>query len=146
MKDRGREMRWVLLRVAGAVAVIVAAAVFTPLYWLATFGTDIVIPAAFWSATAFICYYTLLAPWWANPVGRMIVFLDFAVMCALFGGILQIEFGVRLSAGSEVRLTAGALLVVSVVVLSRAWLLGSIHGWRPRLPWRHPPHPEDSGG
>lgn len=139
-------MRWVLLRVAGAAAAITAVAAFTPLYGLTTFGADVVLPAAFWSATAFICYYSLLAPWWANPVGRMIVFLDFAVMCALLGDILQIEFGVHVTTEAQVRLTAGALLVVPAVVLSRAWLLGRIHGWRPRLPWRHPPHPEDPGG
>lgn len=137
---------WMLIRVAGATAVIVAVAALTPLGGLASFGTDVVIPAAFWSAAAFICYYSLLAPWWRNPVGHMIVFLDFAVMCALFGAVLQIEFGIHVTAAIQVRLAAGALLIIPVVVLSRAWLLGRLNGWKPRLPWRHPPRREDPGG
>jgi hypothetical protein len=140
-----RKVPWMAVRVAGATAVIAAVSAFTPPGWLASFGASIVIPAAFWSAAGFIAYYTLLAPWFRNPVGRMIVFLDFAVMCALFGDILQSEFGVRLTAVVQVRLYAGALLIIPAVVLSRAWLLGRLHGWKPRLPWRHPRREDRDG-
>lgn len=134
----GRPVPWMAVRVSVTAAAIAVVSFFAPVGWLLTVGTDVIIPAAFWSAAAFIVYYSLLAPWWRNPVGHMIVFLDFAIVCALLGDILHLEFGVHLSAAVLMRCAIGGLLIVPVVVLSRMILLGRLNGWKPKLPWRHP--------
>jgi hypothetical protein len=97
---------------------------------------------SFWGAVAFIIFYTLLAPWWRNPIGQMLVSLDAGVALALAGEVLQQEFGATIPAEAVLRLTAFALWVVAVTILSRLVLLGHLHSWRMRWPWHHPRHEE----
>lgn len=104
-----------------------------PLSWIGKFGEDYLIPTAFYSGIGFIIYYTLLTPWWHNPMGRMLVSLDAGVVLALLGNILKIEFGLEVPSGLFVRITFAAISVVTVTVLSRTWLLGKLHGWKPRF-------------
>lgn len=44
------------------------------------------------SIVAFVAYYTWLAPWHKNPVGRTIVFKDLALILVLLPSVLSIFF------------------------------------------------------
>jgi len=111
----------------------------TPLSWLVWLSNNILIRAAFWSAVIFIVYYTSLAPWWRNPVGRMLISLDFAVVAVLFGPILRLDFGVTIPPWLLTRCSAGGLALVPLTIISRTILLGRVHRWLPRQPWKHEP-------
>lgn len=124
--------RWI-----AAAAVIALLVILAPVTPLTRYGGDILIRAAFYSALAFVAYYSLLARWWGNPMGRMIVALDLGVALALLPDIVRMDFGVVLSAVVLLRVTAAALTLIPVTILSRMWLLGRLNGWWPRLPWRH---------
>ena len=115
----------------------VALVVLLPVPVLTELAEDWCAPAAFWGSFFFLVYYTSLAAWWGNPMGKMLVGLDFAVFLALGPGELQREFGFTLSPGAQVRIAAGALVLIPVVVLSRTWLLGAVNGWVPHWPWTH---------
>jgi hypothetical protein len=130
-------MRTPVAWAAGAVAVAAAVA-FLPLSSLTSIGDEVLIRASFYGALAFVVAYSLMAPWWRSPMGRMIVALDASVALALLPGVLQLDFGVRLPAWLLTRITAAALTLIPVTILSRMWLLGRLHSWRLRLPWRHP--------
>lgn len=41
---------------------------------------------------AFVAYYTWLAPWWRNPIGRTIVVKDLALILVLLPSALSIFF------------------------------------------------------
>jgi hypothetical protein len=123
---------WVLV-----LAAVVLITVFGHLPWLVRLGDAVVIPAGFWAGAAFILYYTLLAPWWHNPLGRMVVQLDLAVMLVTGGPTFSEEFGVSFSSATEVRLLFSGLILAPVTIISRLLLLGALHDWVPRLPWHH---------
>lgn len=127
---------WAAFSTAAIIAGVVLI-IMLPLTTLVRIGEDYVLPVPFWSAIAFIAYYTLVAPWWHNPMGRMLVALDAGVALALLGDVLEVEFGVTVDTTWLLRLTVAALVIVAVTVLTRIWLLGRLHGWMPRLPWRH---------
>jgi hypothetical protein len=126
---------------AGALAAA-ALIVFLPLVPLAQIGGDVLIRVSFYGALAFIAAYSLMAAWWRSPMGRMIVALDFSVALALLSSVLRLDFGVTIPAWVLVRITVLALTLIPVTILSRLWLLGRLHGWRVRLPWRHPAEPD----
>lgn len=127
-------------RTAWAAVVLAAAglAAFLPLSTLAQIGDDVLIRAAFYSALGFIVLYSLLAPWYRSPMGRMIVALDFAIVLTLLPGILMQDFGADLPVQVTLRLTAAGIGIVVITIISRAWLLGRLHSWQVRLPWKHP--------
>jgi hypothetical protein len=122
-----------LILLASAVALVI----FLPIPVLVEFAEDWCAPAAFWGSLFFMLYYTSLAAWWGNPMGKMLIGLDFAVFLALGPGELQREFSVTLSPAVQLRIAAGALVLIPVVVLSRTWLLGAVNGWVPHWPWTH---------
>jgi hypothetical protein len=135
-------------RIAWVTAVLAAAAlaVFLPLGTLVDIADDVLLRGAFYAAVGFIVLYSLLAPWYRSPMGRMIVALDFAIVLTLLPEILLRDFGAALSLQAVTRLTAAGIGIVVVTIVSRAWLLGRLHGWRARLPWRHPRSlPDDRG-
>lgn len=127
----------------GAVVALLAVVGIASPAWLDSVGAQVVIPAGFWAGVAFTCYYSLLAPWWRNPFGRMIVQLDLAFVLVTAGPTVQGEFGVTFSSGTEVRLLFAGLVIAAATIISRTGYLGALHGWVPRLPWRHPSPPED---
>jgi hypothetical protein len=120
----------------GLIALLIVVLTGTPA-WLTALGDDVVIPAGFWAGVAFVAYYTLLAPWWRNPFGRLIVQLDVAFMLVTLEPALQVQFGVTFSSGVEVRILVTALLIAAITIISRIFYLGALHGWLPRLPWQH---------
>jgi hypothetical protein len=127
-------------RIAWGVLILAAAvlAAFLPLGTLVQIGDDVLIRAAFYSALGFVVLYSTMAPWWRSPMGRMIVALDFAIVLTLLPDILMQDFGADLPAQVTLRLTAAGIGTVVVTIISRAWLLGRIHSWQARLPWKHP--------
>jgi hypothetical protein len=56
-------------------------------------ASEVVVQAAFWSALAFIAWYSALAPWWRYSVGRAIVAMDSAIALATFPTTLGLIFG-----------------------------------------------------
>ena len=52
-------------------------------------GINYLIPVGFWSALLFIARYSMVAPWWKNSMGRMLVALDLAVALALPPSVLR---------------------------------------------------------
>lgn len=132
-----RRRHW--MRLAWAL-VLAGAVTFTLLAspaLLTTTGDVYLVPGAFWLAVAFCVYYTLLARWWGNPMGRMLVGLDISLAMITFEGAVYEEFGWKPTQDAELRLVAGAVLLAVVVIASRLVLLGALHNWVPRLPWKH---------
>jgi hypothetical protein len=118
--------------------IVVAVLSFTlPLANVTWIGDYVLIRASFYSAVLFIVVYTLLAPWWRNAPGRMFVALDFGVMCALLGDVIYIELGREIPAWLSTRVVVFGLCLVAGTIISRTVLLGSLHHWKFRLPWRH---------
>lgn len=126
----------VLLVVSAATVVTLMALLGSPA-WLDQARETVVVPAGFWAAAAFILYYSLLVPWWRNPFGRMIVQMDAAFMLVTAGPTLAAEFGLTFTADGEVRLLFAGLVIAAGTIISRMVYLGALHGWAPRLPWRH---------
>jgi len=124
--------RTLVLLIVGAVLAFVL-----PLRDADWIGTQIVLRAAFWGSVLFVILYTCLTPWWHNVAGRMYVSLDLGVALALLGPILKLDFGVTLPEWLLIRFTVVALGVVAGTVLSRTVLLGHLHEWKVRLPWKH---------
>lgn len=48
--------------------------------------------AALVATLAFIVQYTLLAPWWRNPIGRTIVWIDALLAAALAPAVFSLYF------------------------------------------------------
>jgi hypothetical protein len=105
-----------------------------PLMWIADY---VLVNASFWGALAFTGFYTLLAPWWRNPMGKLIVAIDCGVVLALMGGVLRQDFHAVIPELTLLRVTAFALALVAGTILSRIWLLGTLHSWKLTIPWRH---------
>jgi hypothetical protein len=118
------------------IAVCVVTAFLLPLPLLYNIGENYLIPAAFWSAVGFILIYSLLSPWWRNPIGRMIVRLDASVALALASGIMVHEFGVPVGGVLQTRILVLSLALVTETILSRVVLIGRLHGWRIGRPRR----------
>jgi hypothetical protein len=126
-----------LLPWLAALAALLAVTLAGTPAWLTSLGDQVLIPASFWGACVFITFYSVLAPWWLNPFGRMIVQLDLAFALVTLEPALQAEFGVTFSTGTELRLLVAALLLAAFTILSRIWYLGALHEWKLSLPWRH---------
>lgn len=120
------------------IGCLVIASSFSTVPWMKTVGENVLIPLGFWTGIAFIVYYTVLAPWWHTPMGRMIVSFDFAFVLITAGDTLRHEFGISFSDSTAIRILFAGLLIAPAVIISRTLLLGALHGWKPSLPWRHP--------
>jgi hypothetical protein len=121
---------------SAVIIAVLALVSFLPVIPLTEFGDNVLVPVAFWSAVFFCVYYSLLAPWWHNPMGRMLVGLDLGLAAALFGSVLKQEFGVQVGTVISLRVVAAAILLVDIIILSRTLLLGHLHNWVPSFPWR----------
>lgn len=135
-----------LLGAALFVAVVTACVLIVTLgtlSWLGWMTEHFLIPAVFWSSVFFILYYSTLAAWWLNPMGRMLVGLDLSIAALTFPSTLQFQFGIDLAVRTQVQIVVGSLLLAFVVVVSRTVLLGYLHSWVPRkLPRRRVRRPE----
>jgi hypothetical protein len=61
-------------------------------------ASTVVVQAAFWSALAFIIWYSILAPWYRYPIGRALVALDSAIVLATLPSVLGMYFGASIIA------------------------------------------------
>lgn len=95
-------------------------------------GINYLIPVGFWSALLFVARYSMVAPWWKNSMGRMLVALDLAVALALLPSVLSTEFGRPVDSGFALRLVMLDLLIIPATILSRVWLLERLHDTRAR--------------
>jgi len=109
-----------------------------PAAWVAELPMNVMAPATFWTTVAFICVYSVLAPWWRSPMGRLIVSLDISLAVLLAHDVATAEFGVTFSSDTLLRLQTAALTAAAITVLSRTWLLGRLHGFKISWPWGHP--------
>lgn len=131
-----RARKWWVL--ASVTIAIIVAVILLPLNFLDHYvGQDFLIPLVFWAAVAFMLFYTLLSRWWHNPMGRMLVALDFSIALLTLPEVLISEFGFRVDSEATVRILAASLTIIAVTILSRFWLLGRLHHWKIQLPWRH---------
>lgn len=139
--------RWRGLAAAVVLGIVVALMPVLPVSvtTMTVAEADYFVPAAFWASLLFPAVYTVLAPWWRNPVGRMLVWLDLLVAGSTFPAMLNSQFGVPLSSGLT-KIGAASIGCIPLIILSRTWLLGRINGWQPRLPWRHPHSGEQPDG
>jgi hypothetical protein len=132
-------LKWAGRRLWGLLVMVLAGAWIwhLPLVRVAELHEDVVGPATCWLTVAFICVYTILAPWWRSPMGRLVVSLDVALAAVLAHDVAAAEFGVTFSAVTLQRVQTTALIAAAVTVLSRMWLLGRLHGFKVRWPWGH---------
>jgi hypothetical protein len=135
-KKANNRLRVIVLWVAAAMAIVLAS-VMPSVLGLTTFGQTVLLPAGFWTGVGFIIFYTMLAPWWRTPMGKMIVSFDFAFVLITSGTTFREEFGVSFSNGAAVRILFAALIIAPLVIVSRVILLGELHDWKIVLPWKH---------
>jgi hypothetical protein len=90
--------------------------------------TPYVVSSAAWATLVFILLYTWLAPWWRNPFGRMIVFLDAALFFALLPGMLHDDFAVHVTGGFWDWLVVTAVGTIPVVIVYRIRWLWRLQG------------------
>lgn len=75
---------------------------------------------AFFSTLTFLVGYSLLAPWWRNPIGRAVASLDAALLFALLPSMLHLVFGLNVAQYHWFAWYYGAsLLLVSAITLWR---------------------------
>lgn len=87
-------------------------------------ASEWVVQLAFWSALAFIAWYSICAPWWRYPVGRAIVALDSAIALALGPAVLGLIFGASLVASPAFTwLTVAAFACIPVITIYRAVII-----------------------
>lgn len=84
--------------------------------------------AAVASIIAFVAYYTYLAPWWRDPIGRTIVAKDLALVLALIPGILSIFLHMSRSTSYVVAwIDVGMLAAITGVMAWRIAVWHQIH-------------------
>ena len=132
LRRRWQLLSWLALAAVAATFLLMA----TPAL-LGTVSNEALIPAGFWISVAFIVLYTFMARWWHNPMGRMLVGLDFAFAVITGESTLINEFHVSIDTTYGLRLLVLALLLAPIVMASRLLLLGRLHRWKLELPWRH---------
>lgn len=95
--------------------------------WLAL-GFKIIDVAAVVAIAAFVGYYTKIANWWANPVGRTIVLKDLALILVLIPSILSLFFHFsRLTSYIAAWFDMGAFALVPVIMVWRIIVWRKIH-------------------
>jgi len=77
---------------------------------------------------AFIAYYSRVAAWWRNPIGRTIVYKDVALILVLIPSILSIflHFN-RLSSHIAAWFDVGSFALVPVIMVWRIVVWRRIH-------------------
>src|SRR6185437_7219981 len=77
---------------------------------------------------AFIAYYTKVAPWWRNPIGRTIVLKDIALILVLIPSLLSIflHFN-RLTSYVAAWFDVGSFALVPVIMCWRIAVFRRIH-------------------
>lgn len=104
--------------------------------WLSFYAA---IPAAWGSAVLFVAVYSLLAPWWHNPLGRTIVALDGGIILTLLPHMLRLVLGVNEAGTFYAWFEFLAFMLVPASILWRTWILLRIHRSEPLLPRRNKP-------
>jgi glucan phosphoethanolaminetransferase (alkaline phosphatase superfamily) len=78
--------------------------------------------------TAFIACYSRWAKWWANPIGRTIVYKDISLILVLLPSILSIFFSFnRLTSHIAAWFDVGAFALVPVIMCWRIVVFRKIH-------------------
>lgn len=77
---------------------------------------------------AFVAYYTKIAPWYRNPIGRTIVIKDLALMLVLIPSILSIflHFG-RLTSHIAAWFDVASFSAIPVIMVWRIVVWRRIH-------------------
>lgn len=97
-------------------------------------AAPVVVQAAFWSALAFIAWYTIWAKWWRYSVGRAIVAMDSAIALATFPTTLGLIFGASVIASSFYTwLTVAAFAAIPVITIYRGVIVWRIQRRAARL-------------
>lgn len=94
----------------------------TPAYLitLAKWGMNL----AFWSAAGFVVLIGCVWPWWRSFWGMNIVTLEVAIMLALLGSIISVDFNSNVSDNLWFAwLTVSALWLVGVIIVWRGLLV-----------------------
>jgi hypothetical protein len=80
------------------------------------------------SIVAFVAYYTKVAPWWRDPIGRTIVIKDLALILVLIPSILSIflHFS-RLSSYVAAWFDVASFALVPVIMCWRIVVWRKIH-------------------
>jgi hypothetical protein len=82
---------------------------------------------AFLTTVVFLVGYSVLAPWWRNPVGRAVASLDVALLLALLPSALRQVFGLHFTRDGWFTWYYGAtLLLVSAVTLWRLAVIWTV--------------------
>lgn len=93
---------------------------------------------AFFSTLTFLVGYSMLAPWWRNPVGQAVALLDIALLLALLPSILHLVFGLNIVAYRWFAWYYGAsLFLVAGITLWRLVVIATVQ--------RHALAPRDDG-
>lgn len=88
---------------------------------------------------AFTAYYTRIASWWKNPVGRTIVYEGLAIILILIPSILSIFFSFnRLTSHIAAWFGVGSFALVPIIMCWRIAVFGKIR--------RAGKFPQDGGG
>ena len=76
----------------------------------------------------FVAYYTRVAKWWSNPIGRTIVVKDIALILVLIPSILSIFFSFnRLTSHIAAWFDIGSFALVPVIMVWRTIVWHRIH-------------------
>lgn len=103
------------------------------------FSFYVEIPAAWYAAALFVAVYTMMAPWWRNPLGRTMVALDGAIVLTLGPHMLRLWFGVSEMSAGYAYFELCAFLVVPLAISWRIWVLVRIHRGKRLFPWLREP-------
>ena len=77
---------------------------------------------------AFVAYYSSVAPWWKNAIGRTIVSKDVALILVLIPSILSIFFSFnRLTSHIAAWFDVGSLGLIPVIMIWRIAVWHGIH-------------------
>lgn len=99
-------------------------------YMLPSLVTDVVVYSVWLSAVLFDVLYTLKAPWWASMMGWNLFALDFCVALAVTPGCLARLDIVNPDSAFFQWFVVGDLLLVSLVLVHRIYLLlRAQEGW-----------------
>lgn len=83
------------------------------------------------SAALFIVVYSLLAPWWRDPIGRTIVILDGLIGAAFIPSILSLFFNFnRLTSYIAAWFDVTDFTAITFMLLHRSWLWTRLHRQR----------------
>ena len=91
-------------------------------------GFKITEVASLVTIAAFVAYYTKVARWWSNPIGRTIVFKDLALILVLLPSVLSIFLSFnRLTSHIAAWFDIGSFALVPVIMTLRIIVWRRMH-------------------